>query len=47
MKICDEHEEIVHDGKHCPLCLAIEQIKELEKERDELTQKIISLGGDP
>ena len=34
MKICDyyNHEDIAYNGKECPLCKALERIKELEEE---------------
>mgnify|MGYP001609536259 CR=1 FL=1 len=32
MKICNEHEEIVYEGKYCPLCEALENVKQLEEE---------------
>lgn len=43
MKICDEaHDEIVFDNKYCPLCEALDNVKELEKEvgnlQDDLTR---------
>lgn len=28
----DNHEEIVHEGRHCPLCTAIEEINSLEEQ---------------
>ena len=38
MAICDDynHEDIVYTGKECPLCLALEEIKELEQRIEEL-----------
>jgi len=33
MNICSEaHEEIVHEGRNCPLCLALEEINDLESQ---------------
>jgi len=33
MNICSEdHEEIVHEGRDCPLCSAIEEINSLEEQ---------------
>ena len=33
MKICEEaHDEIVFEGKYCPLCESISNVQELEKE---------------
>ena len=36
--ICDDynHEDIVYTGKECPLCKALEEIKDLEKQIEEL-----------
>jgi hypothetical protein len=41
MKLCDDfnHEDIAYNGKECPLCEALEQIKELEKEIEELAKE--------
>ena len=40
MKICeDSHDEIVFEGgrkSYCPLCVALEEIKELQKEIEKL-----------
>ena len=43
MNICsDNHEEIVYEGRHCPLCQANSEIKdwtsELEKAREEIDE---------
>lgn len=33
MNICsDDHEEIVHEGRNCPMCGAIEEINDLEEQ---------------
>ena len=34
MKICDDynHEDIVYTGKECPLCEALKEIKDWEKQ---------------
>jgi len=33
MYICSEvHEEIVHEGRDCPLCIATEEINDLESQ---------------
>lgn len=33
MNICSEdHEEIVHEGRNCPLCAAVEEIEDLENQ---------------
>lgn len=33
MNICSEdHEEIVHKGRNCPLCAAVEEINDLENQ---------------
>lgn len=33
MNICSEnHEEIVHDSRNCPLCIATEEINDLESQ---------------
>jgi len=45
VNICDDgHDEIVFDGRYCPLCLAEEKIKELENEIDTLRGEIEELG---
>lgn len=37
MTICEDgHDEIVFDGRECPLCNEIEKRKELEKEIEKL-----------
>lgn len=38
MKICDDfnHEDIVYNGKECPLCKALKEIKELEEKVTDL-----------
>ena len=45
MKICDnfDHEDIVYDVKECPLCQALEQIKELEDENKGAIQLLYGL----
>lgn len=33
MNICsDDHEEIVHEGRNCPMCGVIEEINDLEEQ---------------
>lgn len=37
MNICSSgHEEIVHEGPHCPLCIAEKTIRDLESEISDL-----------
>ena len=38
MEVCSayEHEDIVYTGKQCPLCEALEEIKDLEQRVEEL-----------
>lgn len=37
MTVCDiGHDEIVHIEKHCPLCVALEEIGELKKQINDL-----------
>ncbi len=51
MNICSEaHEEIVYETRNCPMCLALEEIRELEQEvekcdeaNSELQAKITTL----
>jgi len=44
MQVCDEnHDEIVHDGRKCPLCVLM---GEYADEITELQAKIIRLEGD-
>ena len=40
MKLCNDlnHTDIAYDTRECPLCEALEQIKELEKEIEELQE---------
>lgn len=39
MKICDDdHDEIVFDGKDCPLCYTLGNVQELEKEVSNLQE---------
>ena len=40
MKICDnfDHEDISYNSKECPLCEALETIKQLEKELDKASE---------
>ena len=41
MEMCDSHhEEIVHDERNCPLCEALDVIKQQEKDIEELNAKI-------
>ena len=42
MQICDDfnHEDIVYTGKNCPLCEALEQIKELEEQLEEQVKEL-------
>ena len=44
MNICsDGHGEVCHDGRYCPAC---EEIKELKSEIEDLEDKILSLQDD-
>ena len=42
MNLCgDGHEEIVYDGRRCPLCTAVARIAELEKEVENLEYELL------
>lgn len=51
MYICDDgHDEVVHEGRNCPVCEKIKEISDLEdkifdltEERDDLKNQIIEL----
>lgn len=40
MNICDsrKHDEIVYEGRSCPLCVAVDRIEELENELADLQE---------
>ena len=47
MELCkDGHDDICYDARYCPLCEALEDIKELEKEIASLEEKITELEGE-
>lgn len=44
MEICEhKHEEIVHNEKYCPLCMALSDISRLEDEVSELKDQIYNM----
>lgn len=44
MNICSEDpEEIVHESRNCPLCIAIEEINDLESQIGEIDKAISEL----
>lgn len=44
MNLCSEnHEEVCHEGRECPCCLKVEEIKQLEEEISKLNDKIEEL----
>lgn len=44
MKVCDDsHDEIVYNGRLCPLCEALNRIDRLEEEVEDLNKEIKNL----
>lgn len=41
MRMCDDgHEEVVYECRECPLCKAMREIAELERENSELKDEL-------
>ena len=41
MNLCDDgHEEVCFEGRNCPVCEKIEEIRELEKQIDDLKLRL-------
>lgn len=46
MNLCDYgHEEVCFEGRICPVCEKMDEIKELKNQLDALEQEIENIGG--
>lgn len=44
MRLCDDgHEEVCYEGKDCPVCDAIAELREAEEQIRDLTERIETL----
>jgi uncharacterized protein Yka (UPF0111/DUF47 family) len=47
MNLCDDgHEEVCYEGRSCPVCEKMDEIRELENEIDRLTRDIEEMEGE-
>jgi transcription initiation factor IIE alpha subunit len=46
MRMCDDgHDEIVYECKQCPVCKAMREIDDLERENSELREELEATNG--